>query len=123
MAIIIKINGAGIPNPSAVSMVKSTTVDASRNADGVTVGQIVGRTLNKLDGLTWNVLSAAQWASLLTIFDQFSFNVTFVDPQTNDWVTRPCYVGDRSATPFAYDSNGKPTFYRDCKANLIDTGA
>ncbi len=49
-------------------------------------------------------------------------DVTFIDPVTNSRKTIKMYCGDRTAEPYWVDDDGKPTHYRNCKVNLIDTG-
>lgn len=118
------INGQELPPPSrGVSVKILTLVDSDRNASGVFVGQKVGRDQLKLEGLEWPWLAAEEWMKILELFDAFVVNATFVNPRTNEMETRKVYPGDRVATPYWIDKNGKPTHYRNCKVNLIDTGA
>lgn len=124
MASYIKINGTEIPYPKrGVQPVVTTVVNAGRNANGVVVGQRIGRDQYKINNLEWAWLSAAEWQMILTLISGFYFDVTFPDPVTNNEITLKMYCGDRSADPYWVDDNGNPTFYRNCKVNLIDTGA
>lgn len=119
----LAINGYELPPPKrGVKPLVTTVVDAGRNANGVVVGQRVGRDQYKVDGLEWSWLSAAQWSKILSLLNNFFVMVTFVDPVTGNYRTIKMYPGDRSAEPYWVDENGKPTFYRNCKFNLIDTG-
>lgn len=53
----------------------------------------------------------------------FAVNFSYFDMVTNDWKTRIFYVGDRTAQPFMVDkATGRPRFWINCKANMIDTG-
>ena len=52
----------------------------------------------------------------------FYFYVTFPNPVTGMQTTVKMYCGDRDAKEYWLDENGNPTYYRDCKVNLIDTG-
>lgn len=97
-------------------------MNSGRNANGAVVGQKVGRDQYKIDGLEWPFLTAAQWSKILGILNNFFVDVTFSDPVTNKRKTIKMYCGDRTAQPYWVDSNGKPTHYKDCKVNLIDTG-
>ena len=120
----IKINGVDIPYPKrGVQPVVTTIVNAGRNANGVVVGQRIGRDQYKLNNLEWPWLTAEEWGNILTLISGFYFNVTFPDPVTGNAITVRMYCGDRSAEPYWVDSNGNPTHYRNCKVNLIDTGA
>ena len=120
----IFINDVAFPYPDKDSGLQyvQTIVNSARNANGVMVGERVGRDLSKIE-LTWNVLTPAQWSEMLKIFANFTFTVRYIDMVENDWVTRKFYVGDRSAQPFMVDPiTNIPRYYRNCKANIIDVG-
>ena len=120
----IKINGQDLPYPQrGVQVIVSTVVNSGRNADGVVVGQRIGRDQYKINGLEWPWLTASEWQQILTLISGFYFNVTFPDPVSGSARTVTMYCGDRSAEPYWVDENGTPTHYRNCKVNLIDTGA
>lgn len=119
----LEINGYELPpSKRGVSVVVTTVVDASRNANGAVVGQRVGRDLYKIDGLEWSWLTAEQWERILKTLSNFFVYVTFNDPVTNGRKTIKMYCGDRTGEPYWVDGDGKPTHYRDCKVNLIDCG-
>ena len=120
----IYINGEAFPYPDRESGLQSvqTIVDSARNANGVMVGERVGRDMGKIE-LTWSVLTPEMWSQMLQIFSNFTFSLRYLDMVTNDWVTRTFYVGDRSAQPFLCDpETGRPKYYLNCKANVIDVG-
>lgn len=120
----LKINGTVLPSPKRdVTITVTTVVDAGRNANGVVVGQRIGRDQYKIDDLEWPFLTAAQWKQILTLVSGFYFDVTFWDPVANAERTIEMYCGDRHAEPYWLDeSTGQPTYYKNCKVNLIDTG-
>lgn len=124
MNAFIKINGHVYPQPRrGLNMMVATIVDASRNANAMTVGQVVGREQQKLNSLEWGYLTAEQWSSLLKEFKNFYVTVTYPDMVNNTWTTRKMYPSDRTATPFHLDQNtGLPKDYINCKVNLIDCG-
>lgn len=65
---LIVINGYALPAPDAgFSIIDSQFVDASRNANGAVVGQLVGRRIWKIDGLKWSNLEVEQWARIKTV--------------------------------------------------------
>ena len=124
-ASFIKINGHPYPTPRrGLNFIVTTVVDAGRNANGVTVGQKVGRDQQKLDGLEWGYLPAETWAKILQEFDgKFYVTVTYPDMVTNRWTTRRMYPGDRTATPYFVNPDTlMPTGYINCKVNIIDCG-
>lgn len=119
----LAINGYELPPPKrGVKVVVTTVVDAGRNANGSVVGQKVGRDQYKIDGLEWSWLTANQWEKILSILNNFFFDVTFIDPVRNTRKTVKMYCGDRTAEPYWLNDDGEPTHYRNCKVNLIDTG-
>lgn len=124
MASYIKINGQEVPYPKrGVAPTVTTVVNSGRNLNGVVVGQRIGRDQYKLDNLEWPWLTAAEWSRILQLVSNFYFDCTFVNPVTNAWETKRMYVGDRTAEPYWVDlATGKPTHYRNCKVNIIDTG-
>ena len=120
----IRVNGIDLPYPKrGVKAVVTTIVNAGRNANGIVVGQRIGRDQYKIDTLEWPWLSAGEWETILRLISDFYFNVTFPDPVTGSERTIRMYCGDRSAEPYWVNSNGHPTYYRNCKVNFIDTGA
>lgn len=120
----IYINNIKFPYPSRDSGLQtvSTFVDSARTADGVMRGERIGRDVSKIE-LQWSALKPDVWAKMLREFEKFIFTVKYIDMVKNDWVTRTFYVGDRTAQPFLIDkTTNKPTWYLNCKANIIDVG-
>lgn len=124
MAAFIKINGHPYPCPRrGLNLMVATIVDAARNANAVTTGQIVGREQQKLNNLQWAYLPADVWSAILREFKQFYVTVSYPDMVTGTWTTRKMYPGDRTAEPFHLDSETQlPLDYINCKVNLIDCG-
>ena len=120
----VTINGVELPQPRrGLNVEIATIVDSARNANGVVIGQKVGRDQQKINNLEWGYLDAEVWETILNIFDT-SFFVTVTYPNMlGGWTTREMYPGNRSAEPLWLDKNsGRPTHYINCKVNLIDTG-
>ena len=120
------INNLKVPYPSSSSGLQNvaTFVNSARNANGVVIGEVVGRNVSKVE-ITWAMLTPEEWSTILMEFDKsFYFDFRYIDMVTNDWVTRRFYVGDRSARPFMIDpKTNRPKYYVNCKANVIDVGA
>lgn len=101
----------------------TTTVNAGRNANNVTIGQRIGRDLYKLDNMKWVGLEPKIWQAMLKAVEPFYIPVTFEDYRTGKPITIIMYPGDRTAEPlFASPTSHKVTKYRNCQFNLIDTG-
>lgn len=120
----IIINGHTYPQPRrGLNLDVATIVDSARNANGVVVGQKVGRDQQKVNNLQWGHLTAEVWSALLKDLENFFVTVRYPDMVNNTWTTRTMYCSDRSAEPLWIDDvTGLPTDYINCKVNLIDTG-
>ena len=121
----ITINGIEFPYPkkSGIILQNFTLVDSSRNALGTVIGEKVGRTQYKIDGLEWAILPADVWSMMCKEFDKFTGTVTFPDMVNNQMRTLTMYFGDRSAEVWEISvATGMPTMYINCKCNIIDVG-
>lgn len=108
-------------NPSAENTI-STLVNSGRNANAIVTAQKIGRDQEKT-ALTWNFLNKEEWEELLRFWDKnFFFNFTYYSRVRGERITRKFYISDRKDKPFDIDFNGLPTAYRDCSANIVDTG-
>lgn len=113
-----------LPNPDNTSGkgTIATLVNSGRNANAVVTAQKIGRDQDKTE-MKWNYLDKATWEKLVAFWDvNFFFNFSYYSPVSGKKITRKCYIGDRTWRPFDVDSNGNPTAYQDCAANVIDTG-
>lgn len=120
---MIYVNGVAIPYPArGLEIMVATLVDSARNANGVVVGQKIGRDQYKLNSLQWPWLTAEQWSTILQLFSGFYATVKFPDPVSNSWKMIKMYPGDRSAEPYWVNDSGMPTHYTNCKVNIIDVG-
>ena len=113
-----------IPHPDIYSAegLISTLVNSARNAQGVVTAQKIGRDNNKTS-MSWNYLEKDEWERMVRFWDKnFFFNFTYYSDVTGTKITRKFYVGDRTRKPYAIDSRGFPTAYKDCSANVVDCG-
>lgn len=118
---LIIINGYPVPAPDeGYTINEYTLVDAGRNANGVTVGQQIGDTQWKIDGLQWSRLTPDEWKALKTAIKDFYVPVTFTNDM-NERMTLTMYPGDRQSMPYHVENLSYKAF-RQCKFNLIDTG-
>lgn len=119
----LMINGKEFPAPDVGgNLIVATNVSDGKNANGEFVGQKVGRDQYKFDSLQWKFLDASVWADMLREFDQFVVTARLPDMVNNRFLTIRMYPGNRTATPCAFDTEGLPTRYKDCKVNIIDCG-
>lgn len=120
---VLMINGREFPSPDiGGNLVVATNVSDGKNALGEFIGQRVGRDQYKFENLQWKLLPAETWAAMLQEFDKFVVTATIPDMVHNCMMTIRMYPGNRTATPVAFDADGLPTLYRDCKVNIIDCG-
>lgn len=113
-----------LPNPETTSGkgTIATMVNSGRNASAVVTAQKIGRDQDKSE-LKWTFLNKEEWESILAFFDvNFFFSFTYYSPVKKTKITRKCYVGDRTYSPFDIDDSGNPVAYKDCALNIIDTG-
>lgn len=113
-----------LPNPDMDSAknIIATMVNSGRNANAVVVAQKIGRDQEKTE-LKWNYLEKELWEEMLRFWDQhFFFNFTYYSRVDGVKITRKFYISDRTDRPKDIDSNGVPTCYVDCTANVVDTG-
>jgi len=113
------------PTPSEYNCNTADFVDAGRNLDGVTVGDVVRSGVIKAE-MIWNFLSCEQWAGLLAQFDPkrggsfFNYAELYVQDY-GAWAIRQVYVSDRSSGTFLLDEvTGKPKGHLQCRLALIE---
>ena len=120
---IITINGRTFPGPDVGGkLTVATNVSQGKNALGEFVGQKVGRDQYKFDSLQWKQLDAKTWSDMLKEFEKFVVIARIPDMVNNDWMTLKMYPGNRTAEPIAFDADGLPTLYQNCKVNSVDCG-
>jgi len=126
-----------LPSPAyegGLNQTHSTLVTSGRNSQGTVIGQrTMDRDLVKLT-LKWSVLLNSDWQGMLSEIasavgrtdgtgEGFYVWIRYYDAQANKFLTREFYPSDRTATVFMVDkTTGKPTLWKDCSINFIDTG-
>ena len=122
---LVRVAGLDLPEPSTYSGNTATLVDSGRNVQGELIASVVREDVAKVE-LTWNYLTAQQWAAINKKFSgkhggSFVNDVTFYDQTSGDWITRRMYVSDRSAGMWRRDpTNGNILGWTDCKLSLIE---
>lgn len=124
MTPMVSIGSFAFPEPSTYSATTSTIVDSGRNVQGYVIGAVIREGVARVD-LTWNFITAEDWASIMAQFNEsqggaFYNNVTFFCQDTNSWVTREMYVGDRSAQIFLRNKDGSIKGYQSASLALIE---
>jgi hypothetical protein len=121
MAALVSVGGFDFPEPSTYNATTATIVDSARNVQGRVVGAVVRPDVAKVE-LTWKYLTAAQWASVLSLFTNSFYNdVRFLNQVTNSYDTRTMYVSDRTAGIFRRDpQTGDVMGYTNCSLSLVE---
>lgn len=121
MAALVTIGGFEFPEPSAYNATTSTIVDSARNVQGRVVGAVVRNDVAKIE-LSWKYLTAQQWATILTLFNNSFYNeVRFLNQATNSYTTRTMYVSDRQAGMWRRDPRtGEVMGYVGCQLSLVE---
>lgn len=121
MAALVSIGGFDFPEPSTYNATTSTIVDSARNVQGRVVGAVVRHDVAKVE-LSWNYLTAYQWAQILSLFTGSFYNeVTFLNQATNQQTTRTMYVSDRTAGMWRRNpQTGDIMGYTNCALSLVE---
>lgn len=124
MTPLVSIGGYAVPSPSTYSATTSTLVDSGRNVQGYVIGSVVRDDIAKVE-MSWNFISAEDWAALLSQFSparggSFYNNVTFFCQDTNAWETRQMYVSDRTASIYLRDAEGNIRGYTGASLSLVE---
>lgn len=73
----------------------STLVDSARNSKGEVVSNVIRAGVRKIE-ITWKSITAQEYSLLATFFNtNFEFYAYYFDCDTNSWLTKHFYVGDR----------------------------
>lgn len=124
MTPMVSIGSFAFPEPSTYSATTSTVVDSGRNVEGYVIGAVIRDGVSKVS-LSWNFISAENWASIMEKFNMaqggsFYNDVTFFCQDTNSWVTRQMYVSDRTADVFLRDKSGNIRGYTGAAMSLVE---
>lgn len=101
----IATNGTGVEGTTMITMpisstyktTSSTLVSQGRNTQGILKIVVVRSGVRKIE-MSWRVISITDYAKLGTFFNNnFSFYAYYFDQDTNSWLTKNFYVGDRVA--------------------------
>lgn len=123
MTPMVSIGSFAFPEPSTYSATTSTIVDSGRNVEGYVIGAVIRDDVAKIS-MTWNYISAQDWANILAQFSparggSFYNDVTFFLQDTNSWVTREMYVSDRQSSVFLRNKDGSIKGYTGASLSLI----
>ena len=108
----------GMLMPSGYSATTSTMVDKGTSVSGKVLGSVVRHDVVQI-ALSWNYLSAENWASLVGMFQtNYELPVHFFNQTRNTWDTRNMYISDRSAG--MYRQIGREIGWSGCSLSLTE---
>ena len=115
---LIQVNGTYIPDPSSLQWGIQSVSDsnAGRDMNGDMHVNLITRK-RKLE-LSWNGVDFATTSEILQAFNPETFNVTYLDAQTNTRLTKRFYVGDRTAPVHSYAEGQR--WYSNVAFNIIE---
>ncbi len=118
---LVTVNGVELPEPSSYEGTTSTIVDSGRNVQGKVVGAVVRNDVAKVT-MSWNYLTAKQWATILSLFTaNFYCSVRFYNQVTAGYTTRQMYVSDRTAGMWRRSPNsGSIMGWTGAKLSLVE---
>ena len=118
---LVTVGDYAFPEPSTYSATTSTMVDSARNVSGYVVGSVVRNDVAKVE-LTWQYLTAEQWASILSLFTNSFYNsVRFYNQATASYDTRTMYISDRTAGMWRRNpKTGAVMGWRNCSLSLVE---
>lgn len=118
---LVTVNGVELPEPSSYEGTTSTIVDSGRNVQGKVVGAVVRNDVAKVT-MSWNYLTAKQWATILSLFTaNFYCSVRFYNQATAGYTMRQMYVSDRTAGMWRRSpNNGSVMGWTGAKLSLVE---
>ena len=118
---LVTVNGVELPEPSSYEGTTSTIVGSGRNVQGKMVGSVVRHDVAKVT-MSWNYLTAKQWAAILSLFTtNFYCSVRFYNQTTAGYTTRQMYVSDRTAGMWRRSPiNGNVMGWTGAKLSLVE---
>jgi hypothetical protein len=91
---LLKISGVALPTPSEYNIGKMDISKAERNANGT---MLIERITTKTKiGVSYKYVTAEEMATILALIQPVFWDVTYLNPVTNSYVTSSFYVGDRN---------------------------
>jgi hypothetical protein len=115
----MKINNIILPDPKSIKVTKNKvwSKNTTRTADGTAVGDIICQKY-KLE-IVWALTNPEDTALIdKAVSHEAFFPAEFIDPATNETVTKTFYAGDPSYPPYSYAEGYKK--YLGVSVNLIE---
>lgn len=114
---LLKINGVDVsPTPTTYDISILDITKAERNANGQMIIERIAQ--KRKIAISYAFLTAAQLSTLLNQTSAIYYDVTYLDPVSNSYLTSSFYNGDKNIGMVDF-LNGVPR-YKDFKLDLIE---
>jgi hypothetical protein len=113
---LITIGGVAIPTPTEYTIGVMDISKAERNANG---NMIIERiTTKRKISISYAFLTASSLKTILTAISPTFYNVTYLDPVNNTFVTSSFYAGDRNMGMIDFQDG--VARYKDVSFDLVE---
>ena len=112
----------GRKEPTSYSGTTSTMVDGGTSVSGHLLASRVREEDVAQISLSWNYLSAADWAEIKKLFkgENYVTEVEFFDQTEDKWIKRPMQISDRSAGMHHRNPDTDEIFWTGCSLQLTE---
>jgi len=109
-----------LPEPTTYSSTTSTITDGGQSVSGKFLGSVVRKDIAQIS-MSWNYLSAEDWAEVNRLFRENHVNrVMYLDQALGHWDIREMYVSDRTAGLWRRNPAGDVLGWLGCGLQLTE---
>ena len=113
---LLQINGVDLPTPSDYNIGVQDITMTQRNANGTTLIERIAT--KKKISITYKVLSGSTLSQILTAVSYTYYDMTYLDPITNTYLTGSFFSGDRDMGMITF-IDGNP-IYKDLSFEFVE---
>lgn len=114
---LFKINGVDLPTPSDIQPSIIDITNEETNAQGFTLIELIAT--KRSFQVSYNYLSADDMSKVLIAIKPVSFEMTYLDPETNTYKTGLFKKSNNRSMGLLTFINGVPT-YKDLKIDFVE---
>ena len=118
---LVSVGWQALPEPSKYNAQSSVLVDSGRYVAGYMTGSVIRYDVVNIE-ITWDFLTARQWAGVLSCFAHSFYNdVTFFNQTSGVWETRTMYAGDPKAGMYKrHPKTGDVVGFTGCSVSFVE---
>jgi hypothetical protein len=112
------------PSTGGAGFEKETMYEQTRNANGVLVGQQLGKPVVRQD-ISWDRIGPTQWYAVMRFFEENgdAFYARYYDYSAGGWVTKRFVKSAVHANPMRVDpATGRPAYFADAGFSIESIG-